>query len=121
MTEHAADQKEPPAPPDYVAINPVRTERAADFEEWLRSVVVPAVEAHRPHTVDRWQVLRAREADGDTVVYAFLFYGETEDDWELEPLLTDALGSEEAQRQLRVLESMYKGDQNSWAFDSVVL
>jgi hypothetical protein len=46
--------------PTLVAINQVIAERADDFEDWLRTIVVPAVREHRPELEGRWEVLRNR-------------------------------------------------------------
>jgi hypothetical protein len=121
MNQPAASQAEPQGVPDFVAINRVRVEKAADFEEWLRSVVTPAVQTQQPHQIGRWRVLRAREADGDTVVFAFVFYGGAEEDWDLESLLTEALGPEEARKQLSAVDSMCTGEQAFWAVDPVTV
>ena len=83
-----------------IAFNHVAQDRADDFEEWLRSKVVPAVEAHRPEQSDRRQLLRSTGAADGSVLYAMLFEGGGLDEWELRPLLEEALGSEAASRKM---------------------
>ena len=83
----------------HLLLNPVRTERAQDFERFLVETVVPAVRAQRPELDGRWRVLRAAEPDTDEVVtYVFVFDGGTLDDWELDAILPAHYGADEAQR-----------------------
>jgi hypothetical protein len=42
-----------------IAINAVLADRVDEFEEWLRSVVVPATRSQRPDLDAGWRVLRA--------------------------------------------------------------
>ena len=60
-----------------IVVNPVRADRADEFEGWLRSVVRPAVQAHQPHLEDRWRVLRSPEPEDGVVAFVFLFDGGT--------------------------------------------
>lgn len=69
-------------------------ERADDFEDWLRTTVVPAVRKHRPELQGRWEVLRAAEEEDGTVIFTFILRGGDASDWNLEPLLDQALGAE---------------------------
>jgi hypothetical protein len=104
-----------------IAINSVLADRADEFEDWLRSVVVPAANEFRPETRNLWRVLRASEADDDVVVFAFVFEGGQPDDWELEPILVEALGQDGANDALAAFAGMLKGEQRSWAFTEVPL
>jgi hypothetical protein len=36
-----------------IAINPVLADRAGDFEDWLRAVLVPATRYHHPELLKR--------------------------------------------------------------------
>jgi hypothetical protein len=82
----------------HIVLQPVREDRAADFERFLADVVVPAARAQRPDLADRWQVLRSAPSDG-TVTYAFLLHGGSlADDWELNLLLPPHYGQEETDR-----------------------
>ena len=104
-----------------IALNPVRADRADDFTRWLRSVVVPAMSEHQPHLADRWHVLRGTEAEEGVVVFAFVFDGGTDDDWELRPLLEKALGSHGADRALADMDQMLVEEQYGWWFSPVRL
>ena len=103
-----------------VAINQVRADRAEDFLTWLRTVVVPAVRSHRPDQEHRWQVLRA-EPEGDVVHVVFLFSGDDPDEWDLAPLLEDALGADGAGRALAEMSDMLVGEQQGWVVTPVSL
>ncbi len=111
----------PDPEPTLIAINPVLAERADDFEQWLRSVVLPAVRAHRPEQLGRFHVVRGTEVEDDTVVFAFLFFGGTPDEWELQPLLEQALGPEKAERAMTTMTEMLKQEQYGWSFAPVQL
>ena len=88
----------------HIYLNPVRADRADDFEEFLADFVAPAVAAQRPQLVDRWQVLKAttpESGDPGVVTYAFIFEGgDLTDDWDLNVLLPPQYGQEEADRLL---------------------
>ena len=103
-----------------IALNDVREERADEFENWLRTVVVPVVNEHRPHLLGRWRVLRSAQPQDGVVVFAFLFQGSPEDA-ELDPVLEEALGADGAERELATFTSMLKGEQRAWAFTPVPL
>jgi len=99
-----------PKPPlSMIAINPVLAERAGDFEDWLRTVLVPATREHRPELLDRWEVLRAAKEEDSQVIFTFLFYGDQAAEWQMEPILAQALGAEGARRALENMLAMMKG------------
>ena len=102
-----------------IAINAVRADRVAEFEEFLRSVVVPAMWDQRPDLDGRWRVLRATEPDEGTVTFAFVCEGGAPDDWDLRPYLETALGAEEADRELGRFAGMLQGEQQTWFLDPV--
>ena len=104
-----------------IAINSVPVDRADEFEEWLRSLVVPAMKDQRPDLDGQWRVLRATEADDGAVVFAFVCEGGTPDDWDLRPLLETALGTAGADRALEQFADMLRGDQEAWFFTPVAL
>lgn len=110
-----------PLQPTLIAINPVIAERADDFEDWLRTVVVPAVREHRPEQQGRWEVLRATEQEDGTVIFAFIFRGGDASEWSLEPLLNQALGAEGAQRAMANMSGMMKREQYGWILSPVDL
>jgi hypothetical protein len=101
-----------------IALNPVIADRADDFEEWLRTVLTPAVTTHRPELRGRWEVLRAVGQEDGLVMFAFVLRGEERHDWELLPLLTEAIGADRAQAALQDMHGMMRGDQYGWSFRS---
>ena len=104
-----------PKPPlSMIAINPVLAGRADDFEDWLRAVLVPATREHRPELLDRWEVLRAAKEEDGQVIFTFFFYGGQAADWQMEPILAQALGAEGARRALEDMLAMMKGLQHGW-------
>jgi hypothetical protein len=105
----------PTTQPTLVAINPVIAERVDDFEDWLRTIVVPAVREYRPELEGLWEVLRAtNEAGRGTVIFKFIFRGGDPSDWYLEPSLDRALGAEGAQRAMADMSGMMKREQYGW-------
>jgi hypothetical protein len=100
-----------------IAINAVRADRVDEFEEWLRTVVLPAIRSQRPDLDGRWRVLRVTEAAEDTVVFAFVCEGGDPDDWDLRPYLEKALGSAEADRALERFDGMLQRGQQAWFFE----
>jgi hypothetical protein len=111
-----------PKPPlSMIAINPVLADRAGDFEDWLRTVLVPATRDHRPELLNRWEVLRAAKEEDGQVIFTFLFYGGEAADWQMEPILAQALGAEGARRALEDMLAMMKGLQYGWEVTPVDL
>jgi hypothetical protein len=104
-----------------IAINPVMADRADDFEDWLRTVLVPATRDHRPELLDRWEVLRAAKEEDGQVIFTFLFYGGEAAEWQMEPILAQALGAEGARRALENMLAMMKGLQSGWELTPVDL
>jgi hypothetical protein len=111
----------PPSATRMISLNPVLAERAGDFEEFLATVVVPAAEAHRPAHAERWHVLRSRQEEDGVVVFAFLFEGDEDNDWALQPLLEEAYGADEARRSMDRLQAMLRGEQYGWPVERVDL
>ena len=107
--------------PTLIAINHVRADRADDFEEWLRTVVAPVMRQHRPEQDGRWSVVRAEQAEDGVVTFAFLFSGGPAEDWELHPLLEEALGPAGADDALRQMSDMLERDQYGWSVAPVRL
>lgn len=105
--------------PTLTAINPVIAERVDDFEDWLRTIVVPAVKEHRPDLEGRWEVLRAAGQEDGTVIFVFIFRGGDAAEWSLEPLLEQALGSEGARRAMGDLGGMMQREQYGWMLTPV--
>jgi hypothetical protein len=111
----------PKTRPSMIAINPVIAERAGDFENWLRTVLVPATRDHRPELLDRWEVLRATKPADGLVIFTFLFYAGEAADWQIEPILAQALGPEDARRALADMSAMMKGPQYGWELTPIDL
>jgi hypothetical protein len=107
--------------PTLIAINAVLADRVGEFEEWLRSVVVPAMQDHQPHLDGQWRVLRATEATDGTVVFAFVCEGGTPEDWDLRRLLVTAFGEAAADSHLETFGEMLRGDQAAWFFTPMPL
>ena len=99
----------------------VIADRADDFEDWLRIIVVPAVREHQPELEGRWEVLRATNEEDGTVIFTFIFRGGDPSEWHLEPLLDRALGAEGAQRAMADMSGMMKREQYGWTLAPVHL
>jgi hypothetical protein len=106
---------------DFIATFRVRPDRAQDYEEWLRSVAMPATP---PELATNLELLRADEPEDDgSVLFTVLFRGGSLADWELEPLLEKHYGADRAQTELQRLEGMLADDRPSstWSLRSVDL
>jgi hypothetical protein len=101
-----------------IALTRVVAGREAAFETFVREVIVPAVDKARPHTSDLWQLLRpTSDHDGDSTVYAFVFYGDVpEADWDLDTLFAEVHGEQMGRRLIQQFEDMVVGDQEIYAF-----
>jgi hypothetical protein len=105
-----------------IALNPVRADRADEFETFLRSVVVPATHAQRPDLDGQWRVLRADEPDDEGIVlFAFVCEGGVPGDWELRPILEKQLGTQGADRAMKEFVELLSEDQSGWFFSPVSL
>lgn len=86
----------------HLFLNPVKADRAEEFEAFLREVAQPVTLALRPELAGKWRLLKpaAPEAgDASVVTYGLLFEGGSlEDDWDLYKLLAEHHGAEEAER-----------------------
>ena len=72
----------------HLVLNPVRADRADDFERFLVESVAPALRAERPDLDGRWRVLRSTQPSDGVVTYAFIFEGGSlAEHWELDVLL----------------------------------
>jgi len=71
-----------------IAINSVPVHNADEFEEWLRSLVVPAMKDQRPDLDGQWRVLRATEADRALEQFADMLRGD-QDAWFFTPVALD--------------------------------
>ena len=103
-----------------IALNRVVAARADDFEGWLRTVVLPAV-AKKPELAQRWEVLRSTGAADGVVNFVFLFQGGPPEDWDLEPMLEEALGADGASRAMSQFADMLADQQQAWSLARVDL
>ena len=103
-----------------IALNRVIAARADDFEGWLRTVVLPAV-AKKPELAQRWEVLRSTDAADGVVNFVFLFQGGPLEDWDLEPMLEEALGVDGASRAMSQFADMLADQQQAWSLARVDL
>jgi hypothetical protein len=108
--------------PTLMAVTRVRAGREADFEQFVREVISPAVEQERRHLAGMWQTLRpTREPveDGE-LAYVFVFYGPaTLDDLELTTMFATVYGEQEGTRRYEEFVAMIE-DQTLYSFDGQV-
>jgi len=97
----------------------VPADRADDFEAWFRTTMVPLVDDHHPELKGRWQILRADNPEQDIIVFGILMDGIEGTEWEIQPLLEDALSAEDAKRALEALEPMIARDYG-WVMTPVI-
>jgi hypothetical protein len=84
----------------HLGLNPVRSDRAEEFERFLAEVVAPAVRAQRPDLDGRWRVMRT-SGPSEVMTYVFMLEGGSlAEDWELGVLLPAHYGEEEAERMI---------------------
>jgi hypothetical protein len=107
--------------PTLIALNRVRADRADLFEDWLRTVVVPATRHQRPQLDGQWRVLRAVEPEDGAVVFAFVCEGGAPEDWQLRPILEQELGGAAADRALAEFDALLEEEQSGWFFTTVTL
>lgn len=121
----------------HVGLNPVRSDRAEDFERFLAEVVTPAVRAQRPDLDGRWRVMRSSAPSGDVLTYLFMLEGgRLAEDWELGVLLPAHYGDKEADRLIgdwletfapldawaeRAVQSARDSNQLTFTFEPVTL
>jgi hypothetical protein len=116
--------------PRFIILNPVKPERADEFETFIREVVDPAATQARPDAVGLWQVLRPGtgagpaqllDAPGVTAAaestYVFVFFGDLPlDDWDLGPVFTEVHGEERASELMQQFGDFLAGDQVIYEF-----
>ena len=66
-------------------------------------------------------MLRAAKEEDGQVIFTFLFYGGEAAEWQMEPILAQALGAEGARRALEDMLAMMKGLQQGWEVTPVDL
>ena len=104
MTEHL-----------YLSFNPVRSDRAQDFERFQAEVVVPAVRAQRPDLEGRWRVTRTSGPSEGVVTFVFVLEGGRPDDWDLGAVLSAEYGEEEAARWLKKWLDEFAAPLDKWS------
>ena len=102
----------------HVVLQPVRAERADDFERFLSEVVTPAVHAQRPDLGQRWRVLRSVESSKGVVTFVVLLEGGSTEDWELDELIPAHYGEQEAKRLMAEWSETF-APLTPWADDAV--
>jgi hypothetical protein len=100
----------------HIYLTPVHAERADEFEAWLRTTLVPAVRKVQPESEPRQRTLRAIEDRDGVVYFAFVLEGGDSADWEIGPLLQQALGDKAAEREAEAWDRMVVGEQLGGTF-----
>lgn len=95
----------------HIYLTPVRADRADEFAEWVRSRLAPAERKVRPEREGRWQTWRATEESAGVVYFAFLLEGGDSSEWDIDPVLREALGDDAAARDEARWNEMVIGDQ----------
>jgi hypothetical protein len=103
-----------------IAITPVKPDRREDFEEFVRGVIVPAVNQTAPHLSQMWQTLRPSQ-DADGCDYVFVFYGDASvDEWDLERLLPATYGDMDGHTHMQHFLELLSGEQQIYSFSGQV-
>lgn len=103
----------------HIYINPIKTDRADDWESFTKSVVAPAVQSRRPELMDRVRLLRAGGQTDGATLFAFIFEGGDIGDYDLEPLLVAEFGEQAGRQRLQEWLDMFAGEQYGWTFHEV--
>ena len=101
-----------------MAITRVHGDRADEFEDWVRTVLVPAT-ADGP-IARRWRLTRLESSPEGPVGYAFEFEGSDPSEYDLGAVLTAALGEERAQAEGARVDSFVAGEQELIVFARTV-
>jgi hypothetical protein len=75
----------------------------------------------KPELAQRWEVLRSTDAVDGVVNFVFLFQGGPLEDWDLEPMLEEALGVDGASRAMSQFADMLADQQQAWSLARVDL
>lgn len=102
----------------FLILNPVHTDRAGEFEVFVRDVLGPAVQAQQPELRDKVRLWKASEPEpgsGAITIFAFVAEGVSSwDDLDLLPTFTAHYGAEEAKRLLDTFGDFF-ADNQVWA------
>jgi len=102
-----------------VALTMVKAECAQEFEDWVRSVVVPAV-SKQATFAGRWRLVRAGSGQ-DPVPYAFQFDGSDVDEFDSTPALVAELGEQQAKAEIARFEAMLAKEQTLLVFSPPIV
>lgn len=105
----------------HIYLNPIKTDRADDWESFTRSVIMPVVASQRPEFLDRVRLLRADGQEDGATLFAFVFEGGDIDEYDLEPLFAAEYGEQEGRQRLQEWHDMFARDQYGWTFHDVSL
>ncbi|MBA2559609.1 MAG: hypothetical protein H0V07_06905 [Propionibacteriales bacterium] len=105
----------------HVYVNPVQSDRADEWETFVRSVIVPVVSRQRPQLIDQVRVLRSEDAEDSTTTFVFLFRGGDIADYDLGPLFAAEYGDEEGERLLDSWQAMFAREQYGWTLHQIPL
>jgi len=105
----------------HVYINPIKSDRASDWESFTRTVIAPMVATHRPELSGRVRLLRADGDDSGATVFAFIFDGGDIGEFNLEPLFAAEYGEQEGRQRMQEWQDMFAGEQYGWTFYDVPL
>jgi hypothetical protein len=105
----------------HIYINPIKTDRAEEWESFTRSVIIPVVASQRPEFLDRVRLLRADGQEDGATLFAFVFDGGEIDDYDLGPLFTAEYGEQEGSQRLQEWLEMFAREQYGWTFHDVSL
>lgn len=101
----------------YLAVNSIKPELQQEFEQFIREVIVPAVQRTHPELAQMWQALRPAGSGDGPPVYAFVFYGDTSlEQWDLDPIFQQAYGEEEGRSYSERLNDFFASQQQVYAF-----
>ncbi len=102
-----------------VAVTMVKADRAREFEDWVRSVLVPAA-SKDPAVAGRWRLVRAGSGP-DPVPYAFQFDGSDITEFDPTPLLVAELGEQQGQAEMAKLQQMFAQEQTLLVFSPPIV
>ncbi len=77
----------------HIYLNPIKAERADEWESFTRTAIMPAVQSQRPDLVERVRILRADDQQDGAALFVFVFEGGDIEDFNLTPLLVAEDGS----------------------------
>ena len=108
--------------PTFMAVTPIKSGSEAEFEAFVRDVIVPAARQVRPHASDTWRLLRpvGQPSQGGHAAHVFLFYGDTLEDYELESMFREAYGEAIGNQRIQEFEEFMAGEQIGYEFDGEV-